>query len=69
MIEVDWQGWDGTMTTSIARPHPNGFLFVGRYETSGYETLVDMTGEVVARVIVAAEIIRQTSSIFKRIRQ
>ena len=67
MIEVDWQGWDGTMATSIARPHPIGFIFVGGYETSNVSDS-DRYGRRADVLVVATEIIQQTPGIFERIR-
>ena len=54
------------MATSIARSHFNGFLFVGDMKHQVFETPIDRAEELAARVVVAAEIIRQTPGIFER---
>ena len=62
-------GRDGTMTTLIAQSHANGFLFVWGYETSGIWDPYRYAEELVASIVVVAEIIQQTSGIFERISQ
>ncbi|KAJ4452091.1 hypothetical protein ANN_03607 [Periplaneta americana] len=65
---LDWQGWAGTVATSITGPNPTGFLLWGDVKRFVYETPIDTAEDLVALVVEAEHVIRDNVGLFERCR-
>ncbi|KAJ4435877.1 hypothetical protein ANN_18497 [Periplaneta americana] len=63
-----WQGWAGTVATSITGLNPTGFLLWGDMKRLVYKTSIDTAEDLVARVVEAAHVIRDNVGLFERCR-
>ncbi|KAJ4433213.1 hypothetical protein ANN_15470 [Periplaneta americana] len=65
---LDWQGWAGTVATSITGPNPLDFFLWGDMKRLVYETPtpIDTTEDLVARVVEAVHVIRDNVGLLKR---
>ncbi|KAJ4431141.1 hypothetical protein ANN_19736 [Periplaneta americana] len=65
---LDWQGWAGTVATSITGPNPLDFFLWGDMKRLVYETPIDTAEDLVARVVEAAHVIRDNVGLLERCR-
>ncbi|KAJ4444101.1 hypothetical protein ANN_05890 [Periplaneta americana] len=63
---LDWQGWAGTVATSITGPNPLDFFLWGDMKRLVYEIPIDRAENLVARVVETAHVIRDNVSLFER---
>jgi hypothetical protein len=57
------------LATAITRPHSLDFFLWGHIKSLVYETPVETQGELIARILAACLVVRQTPGIFERVRQ
>ncbi|KAJ4437211.1 hypothetical protein ANN_17346 [Periplaneta americana] len=63
---LDWQGFAGTVATSIIGPNPLDFFLWGDMKRLVYETPIDTAEDLVALVVEAAHVIRDNVGLFER---